>query len=71
MNDFGALILAVALVLGLFFGLRFFILWKAKKVIGRNFTDLSEGIVYFYSPNVVLVKGWSRQLKSSPKKFKF
>ena len=50
MNDFGALILAVALVLGLFFGLRFFILWKAKKVIGRNFTDLSEGIVYFYSP---------------------
>jgi len=42
--------LAATLVLGIYYGLRFLILWKAKKIVGKSFRNLSEGVTYFYSP---------------------
>jgi len=50
MKDLWALVLATALVFGIYFGIRFLILWKAKKIVGKSFSNISEGVSYFYSP---------------------
>ena len=50
MEDFWTLILAAVIVLGIFFGIRAFVIRKAKKLVGREFREIYEGIVYFYSP---------------------
>lgn len=50
MKDLWTLILATVVVLGIFFGIRVLVLWRAKKLVGRKFEGIEEGIVYFYSP---------------------
>lgn len=50
MEEVWNLLISVLLVFFLFFGLRLLVQRRAKKLIGKEFEGLSEGIVYFYSP---------------------
>ncbi|WP_461829344.1 thioredoxin family protein [Aquifex sp.] len=70
MKDLWTLILALIIVLGIFFGIRFFVIRKAKKLIGREFKGLKEGIVYFYSPRCRACKQMEPTIEEISKEIK-
>ncbi len=70
MKDLWTLILAIVVVLGIFFGIRVLVLWRAKKLVGRKFEGIEEGIVYFYSPRCKACKSMEPTIEKISKDIK-
>ena len=64
----------IFLFLTLFFGslliLKYYTLFKGKKLIGKRVNFINEGIIYFYSPKCGACKAMEKHLKSLPEDIK-